>query len=116
MASDAEFVEYACGQIRNVRNLSHRKMFGEYAVYVGEKVVALICDNQFFLKPTAGNRALLGSPVEAPPYPGAKNCYVLDDQLDDPDLMTRLIRITEEETPVPKPKKPKAKKPKAKGQ
>ncbi|HEX6694484.1 MAG TPA: TfoX/Sxy family protein [Longimicrobiales bacterium] len=105
MASDADFVTYACGQIRNVPGISHRKMFGEYAVYAGDKVVALICDNQFFLKPTPGNRALLGTPTEAPPYPGAKNYYVLADELDDPHLMARLISVTEAETPAPKAKK-----------
>ncbi|MEO5511105.1 MAG: TfoX/Sxy family protein [Longimicrobiales bacterium] len=105
MATDAEYAAYAMGQIRGIPNLTHRKMFGEYAVYVGEKVVALLADNQFFLKPTEGSRSMLGTPVEAPPYPGAKNCYVLDEVLDDPDMMTNLIRITERELPPPRPKK-----------
>ncbi len=110
MASDAEFAEYACGQIRDVPRLSHRRMFGEYAVYVGDKVIGLICDNQFFLKPTAGNRALLRSPVEASPFPGAKKYFVIDEHLDEPELLTELIRITERDVPPPKPKKPKPKK------
>ncbi|MCK7502621.1 MAG: TfoX/Sxy family protein [Comamonadaceae bacterium] len=35
-------------------------MFGEYAIYLDGKVVALVCDNQFFVKPTDAGRALLG--------------------------------------------------------
>lgn len=108
MASDQDFVDYAFGQIRDVPNLSHRKMFGEYAVYAGEKVVALICDNQFYLKPTPGNRALLDNPVEAPPYPGAKPYLVIDEHLDDRDLLSRLVRVTEKELPAPKKKKKKS--------
>ena len=63
MATEAGFMEFVAGQLGAVPQLSYRRMFGEYAVYVGAKVVALVCDNQFFLKPTAAGRALLGSPA-----------------------------------------------------
>ena len=112
MASDAEFVAYVVGQIRNVPKLSHRKMFGDYAVYVGDKVVALISDNQFFVKPTAAGRALIGEvvgePVETPPYDGAKNYFLMDEHLDDADFISQLIRVTEKDVPPPKPKKRKS--------
>ncbi len=107
MASDADFVAFAMGQIRNVPGVSHRKMFGDYAVYAGDKVVALISDNQFFLKPTDGNRAMLAAPVEGPPYPGAKPYLIMDEHLDDADFMSEIIRVTEREVPQPKPKKKK---------
>jgi len=83
-------------------------MFGEYALYVGPKVVALVCDNQLFVKPTAAGRVLLGTPVEAAPYPGAKSCFLIDDQLDDAAFMAALIRVTGRDLPIPMPKKPKA--------
>lgn len=108
MATDEEFAVYVCSQIR-MPNISKRKMFGEYTVYAGEKIVALIADNQFFVKPTDGGRALIGKPVEAPPYPGAKNYFLIEDT-DDPEFMTNLVRITEREAPSPKPKKASAKK------
>jgi TfoX/Sxy family transcriptional regulator of competence genes len=103
MATDDEFATYVCGQIR-MPNITKRKMFGEYAVYAGEKIVALIADNQLFVKPTEGGAKFIGTPVEAPPYPGAKNYYLIDDT-DDPDFITKLMRITEKEAPSPKPKK-----------
>ena len=59
MASDIGFVEYVCEQIRGAGHVSHRRMFGEFAVYCDGKVVALVCDNQFFLKPTDAGKALL---------------------------------------------------------
>jgi TfoX/Sxy family transcriptional regulator of competence genes len=107
MASDAGFVEHVCDQLRDVAGLSHRKMFGEYAVYVGAKVVALVCDNRLYVKLTEPGRALLGEAPEAPPYPGARPHIVADDYLDDRDLLTALIRATAAALPAPKPKKPK---------
>ena len=84
-------------------------MFGEYAVYCNEKVVALVCDNQLFIKPTEAGRAFIGDPVEAPPYPGAKNSFLIEDKMDDREWISHLVRITTKELPMPKPKKKKKK-------
>ena len=46
MATDKDFVDYVAEQIGLGSRLSYRKMFGEYALYRGGKVVALII---FFL-------------------------------------------------------------------
>ena len=104
MASDRHFVDYVCDQIGAAGKVSFRKMFGEYAIYCDGKVVALVCDNQCFVKPTAAGRALLGAVTEAPPYPGAKPHYLLAGQLDDAALMARLVRLTAAELPAPKPR------------
>ena len=104
MASDADFLQYITEQLAGVYGLSHRKMFGEYALYVGRKVVALVCDNQLFLKPTTAGRALLQHPTEAPPFPGAKPYFLIDSALNDRDLLAELFRATERELPEPKPK------------
>jgi TfoX/Sxy family transcriptional regulator of competence genes len=108
MATDLGFVEFICEQLREVPGVSHRKLFGEYAIYLGQKVVALVCDDQLFLKPTAAGLALLEAPVEAPPYPGAKPYFVIDEFVDDSEFLATLFRATEGEVPEPKPKKPKA--------
>jgi DNA transformation protein and related proteins len=112
MASDSAFAQHVCDQLSGVGEISCRKMFGEYAVYLDEKVVALICDNQLFLKPTEVGRALLGAPEEAPPYPGAKPYFVLDEHLDDRQLLAAAFGTTASALPAPRPKKAKqAKKP-----
>ena len=107
MASDPEFVDFLVDQMKDAGVVRSRKMFGEYALYAGDKVVALVCDNQLFVKPTPGGRAFIGSPVEAPPYPGAKNSFLIEDAFEDREWITQLIRITERELPAPKPKKPR---------
>lgn len=103
MASDPDFMQYVREQLSGVHGLSDRKMFGEYALYVGAKVVALVCDNQLFLKPTDSGRALLDDPTEAPPFPGAKPYLLLDSALDDRELLAELFAATERELPAPKP-------------
>jgi len=107
MASDLSFVEYVIDQCAGAGALTHRKMFGEYAVYLDGKVVLLVCDNQAFLKPTEAGRALLGDVEEAPPYPGAKASFLLGGQLEDRELMAAVVRATADALPTPRPKKPR---------
>jgi TfoX/Sxy family transcriptional regulator of competence genes len=84
-----------------------RKMFGEYALYLDGKVVALVCDNQLFLKPTPGAIAALPDSPAAPPYPGAKPHLLVTDALDDPDRLASALRAAAADLPAPKPKKRK---------
>jgi len=107
MASDLAFVEYVSDQMSAAGTIAFRKMFGEYAIYCAGKVVALVCDNQLFVKPTSGGRSFIDRVVEAPPYPGAKAHFLIGDELDDREWIAELIRIIARELPVPKPKKPK---------
>jgi TfoX/Sxy family transcriptional regulator of competence genes len=105
MSSDPEFVQHVSDFVREAGEVSYRKMFGEYAVYVGPKVVALVCDNSLFLRPSDAGRALLGSPTEAPPYPGSKPYFLLDEHLDNREFLAELFRVTEAALPLPKPKR-----------
>ena len=107
MASDQSFADYATDQIKSAGRVSSRKMFGEYAIYCDEKVVALLCDNQLYMRPTAGGRSYIGRVKEGSPYPGAKAHFVVTDRLDDREWLTELVVITARELPVPKPKKSK---------
>ncbi len=105
MASDKNFADFIADQIENAGQITCKKMFGEYAVYSEGKVVALICDNQLFVKPTEAGRTFIGNVVEAPPYPGAKPSFLIDERLEDREWISNLIRITYKELPEPKPKK-----------
>jgi TfoX/Sxy family transcriptional regulator of competence genes len=108
MASTQDYVDYIIEQIENAGVITCRKMFGEYALYCGRKVVALICDNQLYIKPTAGGKSFIGNATEAPAYPGAKMSYLIEDNLDNSEWISELIRITASELPEPKPKKKKS--------
>jgi TfoX/Sxy family transcriptional regulator of competence genes len=86
-------------------------MFGEYALYCGEKVVALVCVNQLFVKITPAGKALVGERYqEGEAYPGAKPSMLIDaEEIDDCERLSELIRVTAAALPPPKPKKPKRK-------
>ncbi|RZK99725.1 MAG: TfoX domain-containing protein [Rubrivivax sp.] len=112
MATDQSFVDYICEQAGLGPRLNYRKMFGEYALYLDEKVIAFVCDNLLYLKPTEEGRATLGTVSEHPPYPGAKLYFRLGDELDDRAQLQRVFKVTADALPRPKPKtkaKPKAK-------
>jgi TfoX/Sxy family transcriptional regulator of competence genes len=87
--------------------IASRKMFGEYAIYCDDKVVALVCDNQLFVKPTEKGRAYIEDIVEAPPYPGAKPYFLVEDRFEDREWISHLIRITAQEVPTSQPRKAK---------
>jgi TfoX/Sxy family transcriptional regulator of competence genes len=86
-------------------SISYRKMFGEYAIYCDGKVVALVCDNQLYVKPTEAGKTYIGTITEAPPYPGAKMYFLIEDKFEDREWISDLIRITTMDLPLPKPKK-----------
>jgi TfoX/Sxy family transcriptional regulator of competence genes len=110
MASDRDFVDFVVDQIENAGEITAKSMFGEYGIFSGDKIFALICDNKLFIKPTESGRLFIKELVEAPPYPGAKACFLIEDKLEDRDWLSKLVRITVKELPEPKPKKRRSKK------
>lgn len=108
MASDKGLVEHICDQIGEAGQVTSRGMFGEYGIYCDGRIVALVCDDRLFVKPTAGGRAFVGDVTDAPPYPGAKPYFLIEDRIDDREWLTQLVRITASEVPLPS-RKPKRK-------
>jgi len=109
MTNDPDFIQYVCDQLADGCDATYRHMFGGTTLYSKGKVVALICDNQLFVKPTEAGRAYIGDVTEAPAYEGSKDFFLIEDQIDDSEWLTELIRLTELELPKPRPKKKKKK-------
>ncbi len=107
MSSNKDFIDFIVDQIDSSGTITYKKMFGEYAIYCDRKVVALVCNNQLFVKSTEGGRSFIGDVVEAPAYPGAKLSFLIDEKLEDREWISELIRITARELPEPKHKKRK---------
>jgi TfoX/Sxy family transcriptional regulator of competence genes len=105
MASNLDFVDYVMEQLGNAKHITYKKMFGEYAIYCDGKVVALICDNQLFVKITEAGKEFDSSLTQAPPYPGAKPHFLIEDKLEDKNWLSQLITITCYDLPEPKVKK-----------
>jgi len=105
MSSSKDFVEFIVDQIASIWKIRYRKMFGEYALYCNEKVVALICDNKLFVKPTNWGEIFIGKPLFSPAYPWAKPSFLIEDKIEDREWLSELIKITYMELPAPKIKK-----------
>ena len=102
---DKSFVEYVINQIQDVEDISYKYMFGGCAIYCCDKVVALVCNNQLFVRPTQKGEKFIGIANKKPPYHGAKPHFLIEDNIDDKEWLCNLIKITAEELPQPKMKK-----------
>ena len=105
MASSLGFVEFVMGQIEGVGALRHRKMFGEYCVYVNEKPIVLVCDDRVYVAMAPELKDIMAGAEKGFPYAGAKERYVLD--VDDRELMREAVGILDAVTPVPRKKRTK---------
>ncbi len=112
MASQQSIVDLILEQASGAGSLRAKKMFGEYAIYRTDKMIALVCDDRLFVKPTEAGRTLLGVPVEGFPYPNARPHFLIgEDFWEDRDLLAALLIATDQNLPPPKPRARRAKKP-----
>jgi TfoX/Sxy family transcriptional regulator of competence genes len=111
MATRKETAEYVLDQLDPLP-VRTRAMFGEYALYYGDKTVAFICDDTLFMKPTEVGEEFLGPETLAPAYPGSKLYYAVPgDRLENRDWLQDLVQRTADVLPAPKPKRSKPAKP-----
>ncbi len=109
MSTTDKTIAYILDQAAGAGGVSARKMFGEYAVYLEGRMIALVCDDQLYVKPTPEGRALAAGAPEAAPFPKAKPHLLIDgDRLEDADALAALLRVTASALP-PAPQKPPAK-------
>ena len=59
MATSKEYIDFVCEQIEGIGDISTKKMFGEYMVYLCGKPVLTVCDNTVFVKKLPELAALL---------------------------------------------------------
>lgn len=105
MATAVDFIEFVCEQIRGTGEISYKKMFGEYMVYINAKPILLVCDSVVYVKPLDCIVDKMQRAEKGIPYKNAKEHYVLD--IDNADLSREIAAILEENTQVPKPRKKK---------
>lgn len=110
MSSKQEFAEYCAEQCRGAGEITYKKMFGEYGLYCNGKIFALICNDELFIKITPKVGEKYPELPEKPPYDGAKDYFLIEDA-DNAELLTKIVTMTYNALPEPKPKTPKAKKP-----
>ena len=111
MATSAQTIEYVEDQLAGL-DVRTARMFGEYCVYVDGKVVAFVCDDTLFIKPSPVDPALLVGTEPGHPYPGSKEYHsVPGDLLENADWVREAIQATADALPAPTQKKNNRKEP-----
>lgn len=109
MATSPDTIETILSRVGDALEITPRKMFGEYGLYVDGKMVAMVCDDRLFVKETHPGLAILGEHETAAPYRGAKPAPLVDDAFSaSPGNLAELLRATAKALPAPKPKTTRA--------
>ena len=108
MASSQSTVDFITNQMQGAGIITSKRMFGEFAVYVNGKVIAFVCDDVLFLKPTQEAKDFYPEAEDAPPYPGAKMYMLIpEEKWEDKEFMSEIASINYRILPLPKIKKKK---------
>lgn len=100
MATSKEYIEFVCEQLDGIENVTYKKMFGEYMVYVNAKPILLVYDNTVMVKKVPELADLMKDAPDGVPYEGAKVHYILD--IENRELVRDVIAVLEPITPLPK--------------
>jgi len=106
MSTNQSTIDYLLDQLLGAGEVRARKMFGEYALYLDDKVVALVCNEQLFVKITPAGKEYVGKHFkEGKAYPSAKPSMLIDGELiEDREWLQGLVRLTADALPTPKPR------------
>ena len=105
MATRQSTIDYLLEQLAELGQVNAKKMFGEYCLYYQDKPVALVCDDQLFVKPLQAVKDFIGEVVEGIPYPGAKTQLLIGGEYwDDAEWLSGLIKICYKNLPEKKAK------------
>lgn len=105
MATSESFINYVCEQLQGIGEITYKKMFGEYMVYLNAKPVITVCDSVAYVKELGIIADLMKNADKGFPYKGAKEHYILD--IENAELSKEVVTKIEKVTPMPKPRKKK---------
>ena len=87
MASSLDYLNYVLDLLREVSNITYKKMMGEYMLYKDGVLFGGVYDDRFLIKKT---KSLIDSELkEEIPYPGAKSMLLVDSE--DSDEIAELV-------------------------
>ncbi|MEG0330503.1 MAG: hypothetical protein RR624_08760 [Longicatena sp.] len=99
MSTSIDFITYVCDQIQDTGNISYKKLFGEYMVYVNNKPILLVCNNCIYVKMYPELKDILKDCPRGIPFYWAIEDYMLD--VDDRELLIRVVNLLEPIIVVP---------------
>lgn len=105
MAVSKEFHNYILENLQKAGEVTTRAMMGGYCVYFRGKLIGDICDNCLFLKPTDLALQLLPDAERAYPYEGSKTKMIVLDDVENTELVSKVLEAMYTELPERKPRK-----------
>lgn len=106
MATSQATIDDLLPRLASAGRVTARKMFGEYCLYLQDRPVALVCDDELFVKITDAGQEVVPNAGQGHPYPGAKaHFHFPADEWSDAEKLCELLRVTFREVPPPKPQK-----------
>lgn len=102
MATSINFIAYVCQQLFGTGNISYKKMFGEYMIYLNDKPVIVVCNNTAYVKKLDCIKELMEDASVGFPYKGANEHYILD--IDNAEFSKEIVIKVEKEISLPKKK------------
>ena len=88
MASSRDYLEFVLELLRNLSNITYKKMMGEYVLYKDNIVFGGVYDDRFLIKKTKSSLEL--GLKEVIPYPTSKGLFLLDSE--DPDEIECIVK------------------------
>ena len=89
MASSQEYLQYVLELLVEVKNVTYRKMMGEFILYKDGVIFGGVYDNRFLVKKTKSLQEY--DLKEQIPYPGAKPMLLVDSE--NPDEIYELVSL-----------------------
>ena len=89
MASSKDYLEYVLDLLRDIPNITYKKMMGEYILYKGTIIFGGVYDNRFLVKKTKSLNDL--GFKEVIPYPSAKPMLLID--IEDSEEIERIVGL-----------------------
>lgn len=89
MASSKEYLDYVLDLLSDIQGITHRKMMGEYLLYLNGTLFGGIYDDRFLIKKTPSLDEF--GLAEEIPYSGAKPMYLVESE-DKVTLLELILR------------------------
>ena len=89
MATNKDYLNFVFELLKEVPNITYKKMMGEYLLYKDSILFGGIYDNRFLIKKTES--IIIKGLKEQIPYPSAKPMLLVD--IEDPEEIKELINL-----------------------
>ena len=105
MATSNETADFILTKLKHPGRITTKRMFSEFGLYADGKMVAVICDDRFYVKIAPVSAALADQCETGEPYPRAKPHDLVDEgQLSTISNLPAILFDLAEAMPIKKPK------------